>query len=155
MPSAAVPSGGVRRLILASAESYVKLADAADTRSLEGAFLEQAIQRLRTISGTQARVEELHRRLLVAEKQALAELKGYERPLDLKDSIERARAHVTGQPLPAVRRHRGSSQTLDMIGEPGYSVVAARRVMRGNPLHMITWGDVLSDGSNTEETTHP
>ena len=90
-----------RRLILASAESYVKLADATETRSLEGAFLEQAIQRLRTISGTQARVEELHRRLLIAEKQALAELKGYERPLDLKDSIERARAHVAGQPSSA------------------------------------------------------
>jgi hypothetical protein len=90
-----------RRLILASAESYVKLADAADTRSLEGAFLEQAIKHLRTTSGTQARVEELHRRLLVAEKQSLAEMKGHERPLELNDSIERARAHVAGQPLPA------------------------------------------------------
>lgn len=58
----------------------MKLADAADTRSLEGAFLEQTIQRLRTISGMQARVEDLHQRLLVADKQALAELKGYERP---------------------------------------------------------------------------
>jgi hypothetical protein len=43
----------------------------------------------------------------------------------------------------------------DMMKQSGRSVMALRRVMRRNPLHMITWGDVLSDGGNIEETTHP
>jgi hypothetical protein len=89
-----------RRLLLAAAESYVKLADDANSRSLEAAHLDHAIQSLRTLGGTQARVEELHRRLIEAERQAPAEFKEHSQSVDIEDSVRRAREHVAGKRLP-------------------------------------------------------
>lgn len=89
-----------RRLLLAAAESYVKLADDATSRSLEAAHLDHAIHSLRTLGGTQARVEELHRRLIDAERQAPAEFKEHSRSVNIEDSVRRAREHVAGKRLP-------------------------------------------------------
>jgi hypothetical protein len=82
-----------------AAESYVKLADAARSRSLESAFLECAIQLIRAVPGTQARVAELHQRLVAAEKEALKEFKAYSASVNLGDAPARARAHVARLPL--------------------------------------------------------
>jgi hypothetical protein len=88
-----------RRLQRAAAESYVKLADDAGSRSLEATHLEHAIQALRTLGGTQARVEELHRRLLEAGKEAPAEFAEHSRTVNIAESAQRAKAHVAGKRL--------------------------------------------------------
>lgn len=82
-----------------AAECYVELADGAGSKSMEASFLERAIQSLRTITGTQARVEELHQRLVVAEKEATKEFKEYSGTVSLGDAPEKARAHVSGVSL--------------------------------------------------------
>jgi hypothetical protein len=78
----------------------VKLADDAESRSLEAVHLEHAIQALRTLGGTQARVDELHRRLLEAGRQSPAEFKEHSRSVNIEDSVRRAREHVAGKRLP-------------------------------------------------------
>jgi hypothetical protein len=81
---------------LQAAETYVKLADDATSRSLEASFLERAIQSLRTLAGTQARVEALHERLVTAEREAPQEFKQYSSSVDLGEGPAKARAHVSG-----------------------------------------------------------
>ncbi|MFT3693845.1 MAG: DUF4209 domain-containing protein [Kofleriaceae bacterium] len=88
-----------RRLQLASAESYVKLADDAESRSLEAVHLERAIQTLRRIGGAQARVEELHARLINAAQSALGELREHSQSLDIGRFLDAARAEVSGKTL--------------------------------------------------------
>lgn len=80
-----------------AANCYVEQAACAESRSLEGTFLERAIQSLRAIAGTQAEVAKLHERLVDVEREALKELKEHSAPIDLGENPERARAHVTGQ----------------------------------------------------------
>lgn len=82
-----------------AAECYVKLADAAGSRSLEASFLERAIQSLRTLASTQARVEALHVRLIAAEREAPKEFKEHSSSVELGDAPARARSHVGGVPL--------------------------------------------------------
>ncbi len=82
-----------------SANCYVEQAAAAESRSLEGTFLQQAIQSLRTLGGTQAEVTRLHERLVEVERESLKELKEHSTPINLGENPERARAHVTGQTL--------------------------------------------------------
>lgn len=89
-----------RRVQLLAAESFVKLADDARSRSLEGAHLEHAIHALRTLAGTHTRVEELHRRVLAAGKEAPAEFKEHSRSLNIADSVQKARDHIAGKRLP-------------------------------------------------------
>ncbi len=83
----------------AAAAAYVGLADAAGSRSLEGEFLERAIQSLRTIGGSQERVEQLHERLVAAERDSIREFKEHSRPIELGEQPARARAFVSGTSL--------------------------------------------------------
>lgn len=80
-----------------AANCYVEQATDAGSRSLEGAYLERAIQSLRGLGGTQAEVAKLHERLVAAEREALDELKERSAPVNLGTNPERARAHVAGQ----------------------------------------------------------
>jgi len=89
-----------RRLRLAAAESHVKLADSSGSRSLEATHLERAIQALRTLPGTQHRTEELHRRMLAAEKEVPAEFRDFSQSMNIAGSVQKAREHVAGKPLP-------------------------------------------------------
>jgi hypothetical protein len=83
----------------AAADAYIGLADAATSRSLEANFLERAIQSLRAIGGEQATIEQLHERMLRAERESVGELKEHSRPLELGSQPERARQHVASIPL--------------------------------------------------------
>src|SRR5262249_5911808 len=88
-----------------AANCYVEQATSADSRTLEGVFLERAIQSLRSIAGTQAEVEKLHARLVEVGRESLKELKEHSSPLDLGENPNRARAYVTGQsPQAAIMR---------------------------------------------------
>lgn len=82
-----------------AAYCYVEQANNAESRSLEGTFLERAIQSLRAFAGTQAEVASLHERLVAVERQALAELKEHSAPVQLGHNPDRARSHVKGQTL--------------------------------------------------------
>jgi hypothetical protein len=81
-----------------AAESYVKLADIATTRFLEATHLERAIHALRTMPGTHARVDELHRRLVAGQVGALREFKEIgSASMNLGEIAARARAQVAGK----------------------------------------------------------
>jgi hypothetical protein len=83
-----------------AAESYVKLAEIAPTRFLEATHLERAIHALRRMPGNHARVDELHRRLMAVQIEALREFKEIgSASMNLGELAERARSHVAGKPF--------------------------------------------------------
>jgi hypothetical protein len=90
-------NGGDQQARRDAANCYVEQAACAESRSLQSAFLERAIQSLRAIAGTQAEVGRLHQRLVEVEREALNDLKEHSRPIDIGENPERARAFVTGQ----------------------------------------------------------
>lgn len=80
----------------AAADAYIGLAEAAPSRSLEASFLERAIQSLRALGGDHAKIEQLHKRLLKAEREAMSEFQEHSRPLDVANQQAKARQFVTG-----------------------------------------------------------
>jgi hypothetical protein len=87
---------GEQQARLAEVDCLVALADDAQQKMLEASFLAQAIQCLRSIAGTHARVAELHRRLLLAEQAAPSEFARQEGSLGLGDAPAKARERVSG-----------------------------------------------------------
>jgi hypothetical protein len=81
-----------------AAESYVKLAEIAPTRFLEATHLERAIHALRTMPGNHARVDELHRRLMAVQVEALQEFKEIgSASMNLGEIAAKARSQVAGK----------------------------------------------------------
>jgi hypothetical protein len=88
-----------------AAETYVQEAEAAITQPSSGylaasTHLQKAVVALRRVGGMQARVNALHQRLLVYQRQAVKELKPFTAEIDLSEPIEKARQSVKGKTIP-------------------------------------------------------
>lgn len=87
----------VREAQVREAETYVKLADEAPSEMVKASFVRQAFEAYRHISNSDARQEELHRRLLEHQEQAVGEMGEISTEVDLQGIPERARNSVRGQ----------------------------------------------------------
>jgi hypothetical protein len=82
-----------------AAECYVKMADSCGADIIEVSHLERAIQSLRTVPGTQSRVEVLHRRLLLKAETAVQGFREISFPLNFEEPATRARSQVRGRSM--------------------------------------------------------
>lgn len=93
-----------RIALLQAAETHVKLSDSAINQPQPDYFggwihLQTAIEALRRISGTQQRIEELHRQLLTYQQQAPTNMRRLGVELDMTDWALQAQEAVKGKPL--------------------------------------------------------
>lgn len=93
-----------RAALIRAAETYVEDAQAALKRESGGylaasAHLQSAITALGRISGTQERVEDLHRTLLDYQEKSLAEMQSFSADVDLTEQVERSLERVRGKTL--------------------------------------------------------
>mgnify|MGYP006272385167 FL=1 len=85
----------VREAQVREAETYVKLADEAPSEMVKASFVRQAFEAYRHISNSDARQEELHRRLLEHQKQAVGEMGEISLNVDLQGIPGQARNAVS------------------------------------------------------------
>lgn len=89
--------GREREAQIREAETYVALADDAPSEMAKASFIRQAFEAYRHISDSDARQEELHRRLLEHQEQAVGEMGQISTEVDLQDFPEQARKSVRDQ----------------------------------------------------------
>jgi hypothetical protein len=87
----------VREAQVREAETYIKLADEAPSEMVKASFVRQAFEAYRHISNSDARQEELHRRLLEHQEQAVGEMGEISTEVDLQGIPEQARNSVRDQ----------------------------------------------------------
>jgi tetratricopeptide (TPR) repeat protein len=87
----------VREAQVREAETYVILADEAPSEMVKASFIRQAFEAYRHISNSDARQEELHRRLLRHQEQAVEEMGEISTEVDLQGIPEQARKSVRDQ----------------------------------------------------------
>lgn len=87
----------VREARVREAETYVTLADEAPSEMMKASFIRQAFEAYRHISNSDARQEELHRRLLKHQEQAVGEMGEISTEVDLQGIPEQARKSVRDQ----------------------------------------------------------
>ncbi|MEL7361076.1 MAG: DUF4209 domain-containing protein [Bacteroidota bacterium] len=92
-------SSNAREASVRRADAYLRLADDSPTEMGKSSFVRSAYEAYRQIPGTEAKREELHRRLLQHQEKAVGEFGTISTPVDLGDAPDQAREAVKGQDL--------------------------------------------------------
>jgi hypothetical protein len=94
----------VRLLHIEVSDAFVRQADCViaapwpSAKSVASHFVGCAIERLRQIGGTKARVDELRLRQQALQRESLAEMPSMNVSFDFTETVKAAKAHVTGKP---------------------------------------------------------
>ena len=90
---------GAREASIRRADAYLRLADDAPSEMAKSSFVRSAYEAYRQIPGTEAKRDELHRRLLQHQEKAVGEFGTISTPIDLGDAPDQAREAVRDQDL--------------------------------------------------------